>query len=121
MDGVFPRRKILDIQGDFDALGRGSQSRGANALTLHILDVHSDGLGGGLRVTALHKNQTCGRQKQRGANGSSHDGSPSSDWYLEIGISQKNSGFNLAQERWRCNNFCSGSWLEAGRIPHACP
>jgi hypothetical protein len=40
VQGVLPRREILDIQGDFDALGRGRESRSADTLALHILDVH---------------------------------------------------------------------------------
>jgi hypothetical protein len=83
VNGVFPWRKILDIDVDFDALGCGRQSCSANALALRILDVHYDGLCG-LRVTVLHKNQASGRQKQRRTNGSSHGGSPPSELVSRI-------------------------------------
>jgi hypothetical protein len=77
VDGVFARRKVLDIEVDFDALGGGRKSSGTNALALYILDIHGDWLGG-LCANLLHKNQTGRRQKQRGTNGSSHNGSPPS-------------------------------------------
>jgi hypothetical protein len=66
VNGVFTGRKILDINGDFDPLGRGRQNRSADALALRILDVHGGGLCSGAGTTVLHKNQTCCWQKQRG-------------------------------------------------------
>src|SRR5260370_6152406 len=48
VEGVLTRREILDIEGYFDALGRGRESRSADALALCILDVNSDGLCGSL-------------------------------------------------------------------------
>jgi hypothetical protein len=80
VNGVFTRREILDVNGDFDAFGSGRQRGGANALALNILDVHSDGLRGRRSATILRINQTGGRQEQRTANGSSHDGSPPGEW-----------------------------------------
>src|SRR5260370_6285066 len=74
VNGVLPWWEILDVDVDFDALGCGRQSCGANVLALHVLEVHYDGLCG-LRVTVLHKNHTRCRQKQRGTNGNSHGGS----------------------------------------------
>jgi hypothetical protein len=73
---VFTWRKIFDINVDFDAFGRRRQSRSANALALRILDVHGDGLCGGMGTAVLHKNQTSCRQKQRGTKERSHVGSP---------------------------------------------
>jgi len=54
VDGMFTRRKIFDVECDFDAFRGGRKNGGADRLTLDVLDVHSDGLG--VRMSLLSEN-----------------------------------------------------------------
>jgi hypothetical protein len=55
VDGVFAWRKTLDIERDFDTLGRGRQCGRANTLALGILDVYGNGFIGGANLADLQE------------------------------------------------------------------
>jgi len=76
VDGMFSRREIFDVEGNFNALWRRGQGGCANALALRILDVHNNGFGSGVTRIRLSEGSSVHSQKQRGTQKTFHAISP---------------------------------------------